>query len=348
MKGRWLNRSSNNFLGLLLSPLLAFSLVTGFAIWALTGLETLVPMALIFVHAYAGMLSLPILVAKIWAGTSSWRRRTVKEGLRSSLGLHILTLSLLLATLAMYGSGLLMYANITPGGNAAYKQVHLWSAVLAVLLITHHLYLYLRQALEVVEHTITSPSPERPKITRGYFLRLGAMVLLIWGSLRQAAKFLEGLGSADPNDFPVTLAAGGTDEPDAESWRLVVLGDVAQPTQYSLANLQRANLNRNTYSLDCVIGWSVVREWGGIPVMDLIRQTHPREKIISAVFRSTTGYEVALPLRVLENRGTMVTLEVGGVPLAPEHGFPARLMAPGVIGEKCVKWLTEIEIISEA
>jgi sulfite oxidase len=40
-----------------------------------------------------------------------------------------------------------------------------------------------------------------------------------------------------------------------------------------------------------------------------------------------------------------VTLEVNGVALAPEHGFPARVMAPGVIGEKCVKWVDQLTVV---
>ncbi|MBA2442094.1 MAG: molybdopterin-dependent oxidoreductase [Rubrobacter sp.] len=341
-----LSRSSNNILGLLLLPLLGFSLLTGFAIWVFVGLDVLVPIALISIHAYAGLLSLPILAAKLWSGVLSWRRRTAKQGIRASPGLHLLTLGLVLLTLVMYGSGVLMYANFTPGGNAVYKQVHLWSAVLVTPLITHHLYLYLHRALEVVGTTL-APSPAGGlRITRGYLIRLGGAMFVLLAGARGAGSFLESLGSEDPNDFPVTLTSGGADRPDPEEWRLLVSGDVAEPTRFSLADLHGAALNRSTYSLDCIIGWSVVREWGGIPVMDLIRRAQPRGEIVSAVFRSTTGYEVALPLEVLKERGTMVTLEVGGVPLASEHGFPARLMAPGVIGEKCVKWLAEIEIVS--
>lgn len=342
-----LSRSSNNILGLLLLlPLLVFSLLTGFAIWAFAGLDALVPIALISVHAYAGLVSLPVLGAKLWSGVLSWRRRTAKQGLRASPGLHLLTLGLVLLVLVMYGSGILMYANFTPGGNAAYKQVHLWSAVLAVPLVTHHLYLYLRRALGVVGTTVAAPPAGGVRVTRGYLMRLGAGLFILLAGVRGAGSFLQNLGSEDPNDFPVTLTAGGADRPDPEDWRLLVSGTVAEPTEFSLADLQGAVLNRSTYSLDCVIGWSVVREWGGIPVMELVRRAQPRGEVVSAVFRSTTGYEVALPLEVLEDQGTMVTLEVGGVPLAVEHGFPARLMARGVIGEKCVKWLAEIEIVS--
>lgn len=339
------NRSSNNVLGVLLLPLLAFSLLTGVGIWALYRVDLLAPMALISVHAYAGLLSLPILAAKVWAGVLSWRRRAARGEPRSSSAQHMLTLGLLLAALALYGSGSLMYLNLTPGGNAVYKQVHLWSAVAATPLITHHLYLYLRAALGAVGRTVASPPAGGRAMTRGRALRLGGVLILALGGVRLGRGFVESLSSEDPNDFPVTLTSGGADSPDPGDWRLLVSGSVTEPMEFSLDGLRGARLQRSTYSLDCVIGWSVVREWGGIPVMEIIRRAQPRGEIVSAVFRSTTGYEVALPLEVLEDQRTMVTLEVGGVPLATEHGFPARLMAPGVVGEKCVKWLAEIEVV---
>jgi len=330
----------------LLLPLLVLSLATGAAIWLFAALDSAVSMAVIFFHAYAGLLSLPIVLAKLFSGVSAWRRRAVSEGSRASR--HALTLGLVVFTLSLYGSGILMYANFTPGGNAVFKQIHLWSAVLAAPLITHHLFVHLRRAVEVVEHGVAVRRAEGVRITRGGFLYLGVAGILGWGGFRGMAGFLESAGSGDPNDFPVTLTAGGADSPDPESWRLLVSGDVEEPMEFSFDDLRRANLERSTYSLDCVIGWSVVREWGGVPVMEMIRAARPRGEILSAVFRSTTGYEVVLTPDVLENPGAMVTLEVEGVPLAPEHGFPARLMAPDVIGEKCVKWLAEIEVVAES
>lgn len=339
-------RASNNLLGLLLLPLLVFGLASGVAIWALAGLATLAPVALISVHAYAGLLSLPVLAAKLWAGLSSLRRRARREDLRPSSARTALTLGLLLSTLGLYGSGIMMYANFTPGGNALYKQLHLWSVMAAVPFITHHLYLHLRRALQTVGRTVYSPPPGAVTLTRGRVLGLVGLVLVTAGGVRGTGRILESLGSDDPNDFPVTLTSGGADDVDDRQWRLLVSGDVRRPLEFSLDDLEGATLDRSEYSLDCVLGWSVVREWGGIPVMDVIEKARPRSGMVSAVFRSTTGYEVALPREVIEDRRTMVTLEVGGVPLAPEHGFPARLMAPGVIGEKCVKWLAEIEVIT--
>lgn len=344
-------RSSNNLLGLLLLPLLVLSLGTGAAIWAFAVSGAGVSMALIFFHAYAGLLSLPIVVAKLFSGLSAWRRRASREGERASRSRHALrhalTLGLVAFTLTLYGSGVMMYANFTPGGNSVYKQVHLWSSVLAAPLITHHLYVYLRRAVEVVEHGISRRRAGGVALSRGRFLYLGVAGLLAWGGFRGAAGFLDGAYSEDPNDFPVTLTAGGSDSPDPKTWRLLVTGDVEEPVEFSFDDLRGANLERSTYSLDCVIGWSVVREWGGVPVADFIRRARPRGEVLSAVFKSTTGYEVALTPEVLEDPATMVTLEVEGVPLSPEHGFPARLMAPGVVGEKCVKWLAEIQVVTQ-
>lgn len=343
--GNWrIRRSANNLLGLLLLPLILVSLFTGVWIFASAALGGGVSMGVIFFHAYGGLLSAPIVFAKLYSGLSSWRGRST--GSPRSGTQNLLTLGLVLCTVSLYGSGLLMYANLTPGGNALYKQVHLYSTGLAVPLVSYHLYLYLPRAAETVRRGLSAGLTPAARLTRGGFLWLGLLAILGWGAFRGTGRLAQSAASEDPNDFPVTLTSGGSDTPDPETWELLVTGSVEEPLTFSFRDLQQAKLDRSTYSLDCVIGWSVVREWGGVPVGDLLRLTRPRGEVLSAIFRSTTGYEVVLTPDSLDDPRTMVTLEVEGVPLSPEHGFPARLMAPDVIGEKCVKWLAEIEVVS--
>jgi DMSO/TMAO reductase YedYZ molybdopterin-dependent catalytic subunit len=60
------------------------------------------------------------------------------------------------------------------------------------------------------------------------------------------------------------------------------------------------------------------------------------------VVTSATGYGRRFPLG--ERRRLLVATRVGGRPLAPGHGFPARLVAPGRRGFWWVKWVDRIEV----
>ncbi len=63
--------------------------------------------------------------------------------------------------------------------------------------------------------------------------------------------------------------------------------------------------------------------------------------------RSIDGFTAGTPLDVLQDEGTQALLAVGmnGVPLPPEHGFPVRMVVPGLFGYvSATKWVTELEV----
>jgi hypothetical protein len=330
-------------LGAVLLPAFAVSLVSGVAIFGLGFTDPAAAMPVIFVHVYVGLFSIPVLLAKVVAGVGSWRRRS---GPLPTTG-TVAIVGLLATVGVLYGSGTMMSANVTPGGNAVYKQVHLYSGLAALPFLTYHLVAYLGRAVRVGRNRLLTPPPEGAPLSRARFLQLVSVGLVgTWAVSRLPTRLGGDLREADPNDFPITITAGGDDQPDPSTWRLRISGAVAEPFELSLADLERYPVTRATYDLDCVIGWSVTREWGGVSVIDLIEAARPTGEVLEARFVSTTGYESVLPLARLEQRGTMVAREVDGVPLTTEHGYPGRLMAPDVIGEECVKWLAEIEVVS--
>ena len=341
---RW--RSANELVGLVLLPLLAFCAVTGTGVWLAVHLRPGWSLPVITAHAYVGLVAAVLVRVMVVIGTAAWRRRTRRERSgRPQLLQHVLTALLVLAVLVLMTSGTLLNANATPGGNAAYKSVHLYAALASVALVTQHLVRFLVRARRVVTHAVSTASPAAADAGRRHLLLAGGLGLLAWGSLRATHSTLASATGSGPNDFPVTLTAGGADQPDADTWRLRVEGDVRRPFVVGLAELRAAELREARYSLDCVTGWSATRTWGGVSLRDLLDRAGPTGELLSAVFVSTTGYEVALLPEQLDDRRTLIAFQTDGVDLAPEHGFPARVMAPGVIGEKCLKWVERITVV---
>ncbi len=342
---RW--RWSNELLGLAVLPVLVLGALSGLAIWLLVPRAASVAVLLIAVHSYVGLVGLVLVVAKAGVGVAAWRRRSTAGGggPTNSTWQHVSTAALLLVLLALYGSGTAMSANLTPGGNAVYKTVHLWSAVTGVPVVTLHLLRFLGRARGVVGRTVRVAPDERTRLGRRHLLLAGGLSLLGWGAFRAGSGVVDATTGDAPNDFPVTLTSGGADQPAPDAWRMAVDGDVLQPFGLSLADLRTGDVQRHRYSLDCVLGWSATRTWGGVPLRDLVARARPDGDYISVVVRSTTGYTVALLRETVEDHRTLVAFEVDGVDLTAEHGFPARIIAPDVIGERCLKWVAGVTVV---
>ena len=68
-------------------------------------------------------------------------------------------------------------------------------------------------------------------------------------------------------------------------------------------------------------------------------------KAFDLVLRGADGYSDSFPLsRALED-DVLLAVKMNGVPLPPDHGYPARVIVPGIYGMKNVKWLTGLELV---
>lgn len=92
----------------------------------------------------------------------------------------------------------------------------------------------------------------------------------------------------------------------------------------------------------CVEGWSESATWTGVRLRDLLDAAGvPRGSTVSlesleerGAFRRST-----LPANFADDERTLVALDLAGEPLALDHGYPARLVAPNRPGVKQTKWL---------
>lgn len=111
---------------------------------------------------------------------------------------------------------------------------------------------------------------------------------------------------------------------------------------------------------DCAVSTAV---WGGVPVANLIKQAgigendlnEIREMIFlgadgawddSVPLESKSKFVRSLPLWKAMDQQTLVALEMNGLPLSKNHGFPARIVVPGWYAMASVKWVTKIILSS--
>ncbi|MFB7416655.1 molybdopterin-dependent oxidoreductase [Streptomyces sp. NPDC056121] len=144
---------------------------------------------------------------------------------------------------------------------------------------------------------------------------------------------------------------------DANSWRLRIHGKgVTRETTVSFADLLRMPLIERNITLACVsneVGGPYVgnARWIGVRLADLLRQcgVRPPSKGGPAdqlVARSVDGMTIGSPVEdVMDGRDAMLALGMNGEPLPFAHGFPVRMVVPGLYGfVSACKWIQDIEL----
>jgi hypothetical protein len=300
------------------------------------------PLALV-VHIYVGMLSVPFIAAKAWG---TWRLLAGVQSAREAPAIERAASAVLIAfVLVLYGSGVLLVWNAVAEGNAWLKDVHLYFTFAAAAPLSWHLYRRLAQSWRAIQQLPTALR------SGGWSARLYSRRSLLFLSLAVALSAvlrwaLPARTMEDPNDFPVTNFGSPAGSIDLEKWRLVIRGAVGRPLSLSYQEILGMSREHHRYSLDCITGWSASRAWEGIPIAQLLDMAQPVDPESRLRFLSTTGYDVTVSPQRYRRPGAMLATHVEGVPFTHDHGFPLRLMVPGVVGEENVKWLAEIEVIS--
>jgi len=85
--------------------------------------------------------------------------------------------------------------------------------------------------------------------------------------------------------------------------------------------------------------------WQGFPLRDLLSAASPRAAASEVIFHAADGYTVAYPLAKALEPTTFVAYAMNGSPLPQRHGFPARILTPGLFGLNSVKWVTRVEVV---
>jgi DMSO/TMAO reductase YedYZ molybdopterin-dependent catalytic subunit len=148
------------------------------------------------------------------------------------------------------------------------------------------------------------------------------------------------LGSGRPDDMPVTQWLDDPVPPvDPASWRLVVDGG-PRPRTLSLEDLSAFGDGVRA-TLDCTGGWYADQAWEGAWLSRLVPEPGEAHSVLVV---SMTGYPRRFPIEDLSR--LLLATRVGGRPLSPGHGFPARLVAPGRRGFWWVKWVQRVELSS--
>ncbi len=157
--------------------------------------------------------------------------------------------------------------------------------------------------------------------------------------------------TANPDFFRIDTALL-VPQVDPATWRLAVTGEVDAPFELTFDELLALPMVERYITLACVsneVGGDLVgnARWLGYPVRELLARARPRAGADMVLSTSADGWTAGTPLEVLQDAGRDCLLAVGmnGEPLPPAHGFPVRLVVPGLYGYvSATKWVTALKV----
>jgi DMSO/TMAO reductase YedYZ molybdopterin-dependent catalytic subunit len=142
---------------------------------------------------------------------------------------------------------------------------------------------------------------------------------------------------------------------DPATWQLRIHGMVQREVTITFAELLKRPLVEDYVTLTCVsdpVGGPYVgnAKWLGARLADLIRLARPRTGANQLLCTSADGFTSGTPLQVvLDGRDALLAVAMNGTALPVEHGFPARMVVPGLYGYvSATKWVTDIEVTTFA
>lgn len=138
-----------------------------------------------------------------------------------------------------------------------------------------------------------------------------------------------------------------TPQIDPLKFRLMIDGDVNNPLQLSMADIQKLPLTSMIIRHVCVEGWAAIVQWGGIRLRDLVSLVQPKENVRYVYFKSADGYYESWDLASALHPQTLMAYQKNGQPLSVDNGAPIRLASPVKLGYKQSKWVTQIMLVSE-
>lgn len=139
--------------------------------------------------------------------------------------------------------------------------------------------------------------------------------------------------------------------PDTETWRLRIKGMVDHPVSLTFSDLMAMPLHEEYITISCVsneVGGQLVgnAKWTGVRLAELLDRAGVQHGATQVVGRSTDGWTAGFPTDVVfDGREPLVAIGMNDEMLPPRHGYPARLIVPGLYGYvSATKWLSEIEL----
>jgi len=155
-----------------------------------------------------------------------------------------------------------------------------------------------------------------------------------------------------PNDQYYVVSKNFTDPTVSEGeWSLKVTGQVEHPYTLSYQDLLALPMQQQYESMECIsneVGGPYMSNalWEGVRMVDLLERAGVKPGVTKVVLHAYDDYTDSIHLSKALEPTTLVAVRMNNATLPDGHGYPARVLVPGIYGMKHVKWLTQIEVVN--
>lgn len=328
------------------------------------------------VHVTLGVTLIPVLLAKLWSVVP--RLFTLPPARSLAHALERISLLLLVGgALFEFTTGVLnvQLDYVFPG---SFYPLHFYGAWVFFAAFVAHAVLKVPAAVRNLRRLraqepvssqesaaapeLVSPRPDPATVSRRgalWFVGGGSLLLFATtagqsfdGPLRRTALLAPHGGpdpGSGPNGFQInkTAAYAGITAPetDEDSWRLVVTGR-SGTLRLSRAQLRELPLHSAALPIACVEGWSTSDQWWrGVRLRDLaalVGHDDPPDVFVESLQRRGAFRHAALRANQVADPRSLLALYVNGESLAPDHGYPARVIVPAAPGVLNTKWVARM------
>ncbi len=155
--------------------------------------------------------------------------------------------------------------------------------------------------------------------------------------------------TSTPNFYYVSKNLVNDPSINANGWHLTIGGLVDRPYTLSYAQLQALPQIERYHTLECIsndVGGNLMSNarFVGTSLASVLQAAGIRVDASEMVFTAADGYSDSLHLSQALDARSLIVYQINGGPLPQAHGFPARLLIPGLYGMKNGKWLTRLDL----
>jgi DMSO/TMAO reductase YedYZ molybdopterin-dependent catalytic subunit len=167
----------------------------------------------------------------------------------------------------------------------------------------------------------------------------------------QPAQFLSPEVTSNDQFYLVSKNLFSDPTVNGNTWSLTVDGQVQNSFTLNYQELLAQPMKQQYESMMCIsndVGGQYMSNalWEGIPLVDLLQRAGVKTGATKIVFHAVDDYTDSIHLTKALEPTTLLAVHMNGATLPQEHGFPARMLVPGIYGMKHCKWLTRIEVVN--
>ncbi len=136
-----------------------------------------------------------------------------------------------------------------------------------------------------------------------------------------------------------------------DGWALKVDGLVKEKRSFTYDEIKSLPSQKQFTTLTCIsnpVGGDLISnaEWTGVQLSLILGRAQAMPEATEVAFYCADGYSDSIPIEKANRPDVILAYLMSGVPLPKEHGFPLRLIVPGLYGMKNPKWINRIELVN--